>query len=179
MKHWNEQILQMKFGKLAARLAILSICVVLLGGILCVVLLRPQMAQIASAVQQAGQNDGLRAERFPGWELWDDLQGIAEPAPPVKAALSAIGAVLWPLLGLFWNVWGLLLFLVVRSLLRRRCPSCGVWQQKASFCRTCGAKFHGTCPACGAECGRGDGYCSRCGTPLKPVNDFETPQEVR
>ena len=32
MKHWNDRILQMKFGKLIKRLTILSICVILLGG---------------------------------------------------------------------------------------------------------------------------------------------------
>ena len=196
MKHWKERILQMKFGKLVKRLTILSICVVLLGGILSVVLLQPQISQITSAVQQAEQINGDREEHFRDWEGWDDGYGISEPTLLVKCTLLAIGAVffvlfaawwllvpawlyqaamrsqmntlLWPLLGLIWSLWGLLLFLVIRSLLRQRCSSCGTWQRKTSFCRTCGAKFHVTCPACGTDCTPGDQYCSHCGSSLLP-----------
>ena len=207
MKHWKERILQMKFGKLVKRLTILSICVVLLGGILSVVLLQPQISQITSAAQQADQMDGFRGEHFHDWDGWDDDHGITEPSLPVKGALLAIGAVfcalfavwwllvpawlyqaskqaqmnalLWPLLGLIWSLWGLLLFLVVRSLLRQQCSSCGIWQRKASFCRTCGAKFHVTCPSCGTDCSPGDQYCSHCGSSLKPTEDSETTNETR
>ena len=207
MKHWNERILQMKFGKLVKRLTILSICVVLLGGILSVVLLQPQISQITSAVQQAEQMDGFRGEHFRDWEGWDDAHGITEPTLPVKGALLAIGAVfcalfavwwllvpawlyqaskraqmnalLWPLLGLVWSLWGLLLFLVVRSLLRRRCGSCGTWQRKASFCRTCGAKLHVTCPSCGTDCSSDDQYCHHCGAPLYFSVGPETVDEAR
>ncbi len=207
MKHWKERILQMKFGKLVKRLTILSICVILLGGILSVVLLQPQISQITSAVQQAEQIDGDREEHFRDREGWDDRYGISEPTLPVKGTLLAIGAVffvlfavwwllvpawlyqaamrsqmntlLWPLLGLIWSLWGLLLFLVIRSLLRQRCSSCSTWQRKASFCRTCGAKFHVTCPVCGTDCTPGDQYCSHCGSSLLP-NDVSKPaEEVR
>ena len=207
MKHWKERILQMKFGKLVKRLTILSICVVLLGGILSVVLLQPQISQITSAAQQADQMDGFRGEHFHDWDGWDDDHGITEPSLPVKGALLAIGAVfcalfavwwllvpawlyqaskqaqmnalLWPLLGLIWSLWGLLLFLIVRSLLRQRCSSCGTWQRKASFCRTCGAKFHVSCPSCGTDCSSGDQYCSHCGSSLKPAENSETANETR
>ena len=207
MKHWNERILQMKFGKLVKRLTILSICVVLLGGILSVVLLQPQISQITSAVQQAEQMDGFRGEHFRDWEVWDDAHGITEPTLPAKGALLAIGAVfctlfavwwllvpawlyqaskraqmnalLWPLLGLVWSLWGLLLFLIVRSLLRQRCSSCGTWQRKASFCRTCGAKFHVTCPSCGTDCSPDDQYCHHCGAPLYFSGGPETVDEAR
>ena len=212
MKHWKKRILQMKFGKLVKRLTILSICVVLLGGIFSVVLLQPQISQITSSVQQAEQMDGFREGHFHDWEGWDgdgwdDAYGITEPTLPVKGALLAIGAVfcalfavwwllvpawlyqaskraqmnalLWPLLGLVWSLWGLLLFLIVRSLLRQRCSSCGTWQRRASFCRTCGAKFHVTCPSCGTDCSPGDQYCSHCGSSLKPTEDSETTNETR
>ena len=53
MKHWKNRILQIKFGRLVKYLAILSICAVLLGGILSVILLQPQISQITSAVQRA------------------------------------------------------------------------------------------------------------------------------
>ena len=212
MKHWNEYILQMKFGKLIKRLTILSICVALLGGMLSVVLLQPQIAQITLAVQQTEQMDGFREDHFHDWgnwdgEGWNDVLGITEPTLPVKGALLAIGAVfcvlvavwwllvpawlyqaskpaqmnalLWPLLGLIWSLWGLILFLVVRSLLRQRYSSCGTWQRKASFCRTCGAKFHVACPSCGTDCGPDDQYCSYCGALLKPEGDPQTTNETR
>ena len=212
MEQWKARILQMKFGKLVKRLTILSICVVLLGGILSGVLLQPLISQITSAVQQAEQMDGFREDHFRDWgnwdgEGWDDALGITDPTLPVKGALLAIGAVfcvlfavwwllvpawlyqaskraqtnalLWPLLGLIWSLWGLLLFLIVRSLLRQRCSSCGAWQRKASFCRTCGAKFHVPCPSCGTDCNPGDQYCSHCGSSLKPAEGSETTHETR
>ncbi len=217
MKHWKERILQMRFRKLVKRLAILSICVVLLGVILSVVLLQPQISQITSAAQQAEQIDGFREGHFCDWESWDreswdregwdDAYGITEPTLPVKCTLLAIGAVffalfavwwllvpawlyqaskraqmntlLWPLLGLVWSLWGLLLFLVARSLLRQRCSSCGAWQKSASFCRACGAKLHVTCPSCGAECSPGGQYCSHCGSSLKLAEDSEATHETR
>ena len=212
MKHWKERILQMKFGKLVKRLTVLSICVVLLEGILSVVLLQPQISQIASAVQQTEQMDGFWEDHFRDWENWDgegwdDAIGITEPTLPVKGALLGIGAVfcvlfavwwllvpawlyqaskraqmnalLWPLLGLVWSLWGLLLFLLVRSLLRQRCSTCGTWQKKASFCRACGANFHVTCPSCGTDCGPGKQYCSHCGASLMSAEDSNTANETR
>ena len=107
MKHWKERILQMKFGKLVKRLTILSVCVVLLGGILSVVLLQPQISQITSAVQQAEQMDGFREGHFRDWEGWDgdgwdDAYGITEPTLPVKGALLAIVAVFCALFAVWW-----------------------------------------------------------------------------
>ena len=207
MKHWSERILQMKFRRLVKRLTILTICVVLLGGILSVVLLQPQITQITAAIQQAEQMDEFQKEHLHDWEGGDDALGITEPTLPVKGTLLAIGAIfcalfavwwllapvwlyraskqagmnvlLWPLLGLLWSLWGLLLFLVVRSFLRQRCGSCGTWQRKASFCRTCGAKLRVTCPSCGTDCSPDDQYCSHCGAPLKPAEDSKTTNETR
>lgn len=197
----------MQFGRLIKRLAILSICVVLLGGILSVVLLQPQISQIASAIQQSEELSGFGDEHFHDWDRWDGAYGIAEPALPVKAVLFVFGAalcvlfalwwllvpawlyqatkraqmnaLLWPLLGLIWSLWGLLLFLVVRSLLRQRCSSCGTWQRKASFCRTCGEKFHVTCPACGTACSPGNLYCNHCGSPLNSSQDSQPTDEAK
>ena len=207
MKPWKERILQMKFGKLVKRLTILSLCVVLLGGILSVVLLQPQISQFTSAVQQTEQMDGFREEPSHDWEGWDDATDITEPTLPVKAALLAIAAIfclmfavwwllvpawlyqasyraqmntlLWPLLGLIWSLWGLLLFLVIRSLLRRRCDSCGTWQRKGSYCRTCGTRFYTNCPNCGADCTSSDQFCSRCGSSLRSTENLETINEIR
>ena len=108
MKHWKERILQMKFGRVVRRLAIFSVCAVLLGGILSVVMLQPQISQITSAAQQEEQIDVFRGEWSPDWEGWDDAHGITEPALPVKAALLALGAVSahWQRRGGFWCLPG-------------------------------------------------------------------------
>ena len=210
MKRWKDRILQVQFGRLVKRLAILSVCVVLAGGALSAVLLQPQIAQIVSAAQQSERMDGFHDEHVPDWEGWDDVRGVTEPTRPVKAVLLAVGAawcalaalwwllipawlcqaanrarmnpLLWPLLGLFWSLWGLLLSLVARSLLRQWCSSCGTWQRKASFCRTCGAGFHVTCPSCGTDCAPDDAYCGHCGAALHsadPAEHAETADETR
>ena len=207
MKHWKDRILQTKFGTVIKRLAILSICVILLGGIFTAVLLQPQISQITSVVQQAEQMDGFRGEHFHDWVGWDDAYHITEPDLSVKVALLTIGGVfcalfavwwllvpawlyqaakrsqmntlLWPLLGLIWSLCGLLLFLVSRSLLRQRCSTCGTWQKSASFCRTCGAKLHVTCPSCGTECTADDRYCNYCGSPLIPAEGSEATSEAK
>ena len=206
-KTLKERILQMKFGRVVRRLAIFSVCAVLLGGILSVVLLQPQISQITSAAQQEEQIDAFRGEWSPDWEGWDDAHGITEPALPVKAALLALGAVfcalaaawwllvpawlfqasvrarmntlVWPLLGLLWSLWGLILFLVIRSLLRQRCAACGTWQRKASFCTACGRSFHVTCPSCGADCSPDDRHCGRCGASLQPAAEAASGREDR
>ena len=67
MKHWKNRILQIKFGRPVKYLAILSICAVLLGGILSVILLQPQISQITSAVQRADKMGGFQEEHFHGW----------------------------------------------------------------------------------------------------------------
>lgn len=68
MKRWKNRILQMNFERLIKRLAIFSICAVLLGGILSAVFLQPQITQIISAAQQTEQMDGFRGEYFHDWE---------------------------------------------------------------------------------------------------------------
>lgn len=207
MKHWKDRILQMKFGKAVKRLAILSVCVVLLGGILTAGLLQPQISQITSAVQQAEQMEGFHEEYFHDWEGWDDTYRITEPSLPVKGALLAIGAafcalfaawwllapawlyqaakqsrmnpLLWPLLGLVWSILAVFLFLIIRSFVRQRCDACGTWQKKASYCLACGKKFYVTCPACGEECDRGSSYCPKCGTALPEQSPSSSAAETR
>lgn len=73
---------------------------------------------------------------------------------------------LWGLLGLGGNLFAAALFLVVRSLLRSRCPDCGVWQKHAAYCRDCGAEMEATCKNCGAKCEKQDSFCPVCGGKL-------------
>lgn len=41
------------------------------------------------------------------------------------AVLSAMSGPLWGVLGLVGNVFAVVLFVIVRSFLRRKCPACG------------------------------------------------------
>ena len=81
MKHWKERILQMKFGRVVRRLAIFSVCAVLLGGILSVVLLQPQISQITSAAQQEEQIDAFRGE-------WGFQPSVFQPVPCVTPSIA-------------------------------------------------------------------------------------------
>ena len=130
-------------------------------------------------------------DRWDDWGDWEELSGITALSLPVKITLAGVGCVflllamawwllmaawvrqaagrsrmntvLWPLLALAFPVGALLVFLVVRSFLRRRCPACGQWQEKLPYCAHCGTAMAGKCPACGASCRTEDKFCSACG----------------
>ncbi len=83
------------------------------------------------------------------------------------AVLSGMNHVLWPLAGLFCNLLAVAVFLVVRWLIREKCPSCGHWNHRgAQFCESCGADLQEKCPACGKVCPSGSRYCPSCGAKL-------------
>ena len=73
---------------------------------------------------------------------------------------------LWGLLGLGGNLFAAVLFAVVRSLLRSRCPSCGTWQKHTAYCSDCGAGMERICPKCGAKNELNDCFCPVCGQKL-------------
>lgn len=59
------------------------------------------------------------------------------------------------------------LLAAVRSLLGRKCPACGSWQdKKAAYCAVCGSAMSRKCPDCGADCPAGFHFCSACGMNL-------------
>ena len=94
------------------------------------------------------------------------------------AARAGMNTVLWPLLSLPWSVGALFLFLIVRAFLRQKCGQCGAWQRKGSYCRSCGAKLHVSCPSCGTDCAPGDLYCNHCGVALTGESETETNDEI-
>lgn len=64
------------------------------------------------------------------------------------------------------------LFAAVRSLLGRKCPVCGSWQdKKAAYCAVCGSAMSRKCPACGADCPAGFHFCSACGMNLDTIGE--------
>lgn len=138
--------------------------------------------------------DWEHGDHWDDWDGWEELSGLTEPSLPVKAALAGVGcvflllaaawwllmaawvrraakrsrmnAVLWPLLALAFPVGALLVFLVVRSFLRQKCPGCGQWQEKQPYCAHCGVALDRNCPACGASCRPEDRFCPACGAAL-------------
>lgn len=84
------------------------------------------------------------------------------------AVLSAMGGPLWGVLGLVGNVFAVVLFVIVRSFLRRKCPACGRWQNReAAYCSTCGSTMGRKCPDCGTNCPTDTRFCSACGARLE------------
>lgn len=84
------------------------------------------------------------------------------------AALSNMSGPLWGVLGLLGNMFAVVLFVLVRSFCRRRCPACGSWQEKeAAYCTACGSSMNRKCPACGVDCPADSCFCPACGAKLE------------
>lgn len=80
------------------------------------------------------------------------------------AVRSGMKGLLWGLLGLLGSIFTAVVFLIVRSFIREKCPACGRWQEKDNlFCHNCGEKMQNVCPSCGARSGIGAAYCPSCG----------------
>lgn len=80
------------------------------------------------------------------------------------AVLSDMNGALWLLAGLLGNVFAAVLFGIVRSFIRIKCPSCGSFRNiKTRYCTRCGAELRESCENCGADCAPGDKFCHTCG----------------
>ncbi|MGN0169035.1 MAG: zinc ribbon domain-containing protein [Acetatifactor sp.] len=207
MNKLKRELIKTNFAKLLKRWLVLALCVVLLGGGLSAVMLRPQIRDFVTAVQsmerkddnwensqdKAAQKDLERDNDREEHHLPKELD-ITEPSLGAKitvgitvllgcligaafwllvaawlyqmAMLSCMNGLFWGLLGLGGNVFSVIVFFLVRSFIRQKCPACGHWQKKGSFCRACGAEMYQTCPACGAECETEDLFCTSCGKML-------------
>lgn len=83
------------------------------------------------------------------------------------AVRSGMNGLLWFTAGLAGNVFAAILFLIVRSFIRVKCPSCGGYQPiKIQYCVKCGAALYETCAGCGASCDAKDAFCKACGREL-------------
>ena len=84
---------------------------------------------------------------------------------------AATKARMYPLLWVFLAIWGhiftLILFGIVRSIIRKKCPSCLSYvKTKEAFCSECGHSFVVKCKNWGNYCNKEDKYCHNCGTEL-------------
>jgi hypothetical protein len=87
------------------------------------------------------------------------------------AARSGMYGTLWLWLGLAGNLAALILFFIIRSIIRRKCSVCGHWQKPAHYCGSCGSTMIPICPECGAE--TEGSYCDMCGAKIEPANREE------
>ena len=88
------------------------------------------------------------------------------------AVLAHTNGFVWLLAGLIGNVFAGVLFLLFRSITRKKCPACGKWlSSKAKYCVHCGEKLYVKCPACGKECRHEDQFCSACGHRLQETQE--------
>lgn len=84
-----------------------------------------------------------------------------------SAVLSNMNGMLWLIAGLIGNVFAAVLFGLVRSFVRVKCPSCGSCQHtKTQYCTKCGAALRESCESCGADCAPDDKFCHTCGKKL-------------
>lgn len=83
------------------------------------------------------------------------------------AVLSDMNGTFWLIAGLLGNIFAAVLFWLVRSFIRVKCPSCGSFQHiEAQYCTKCGAALHESCESCGADCASDDKFCRSCGKKL-------------
>lgn len=207
MNKIREKIMQTNFTKALKRLIIAALCVAILGGGASAFLLRTQIGEAVTYIQQ---EENLRNEtNNPGetgdWYKADgyyreqhdrehrDMENvITQPSTAAKATVGITGILclvlgicfwvlvaawlyqaavragmhgfLWFLLGLGGNVGAAILFLLVRSLIRKKCEDCGSYQPvKAQFCAKCGAALSVQCPHCGSAGEKDDQFCHSCG----------------
>lgn len=84
------------------------------------------------------------------------------------AVKSDMNGMLWLILGLAGNVYAAVLFVVIRSFIRKKCPSCGHYQPaKMHWCTKCGTAMKKKCPKCGADCGIDEAFCHACGNKME------------
>lgn len=83
------------------------------------------------------------------------------------AVLAKMHGMVWFLLGLCGNLAAVAVFLLLRSLIRKKCGECGSYQPvKAAYCAACGAGLTVKCPECGIVCEKDARYCRNCGKSL-------------
>lgn len=144
---------------------------------------------------QDGEGYGEREHRDDGERDFPEFQ-FTEPSLAAKAALGFTGAacmlswaafwllislwlyqaaakaemnsLFWLFFGLMANVFAAILFGVVRSFIRKKCPSCGHYQPvKNHWCTKCGTALKRKCHQCGEDCELDEIFCHSCGSKME------------
>ena len=193
MEKIKKRILQADFRKIARRFVIIAVIFLILSIVAGAVTLRTQISDVhgllSSPPESSMRYDGHETE-------WEDIlrSGITPLSAAAGITIAVTGFLwllliavywlltaawlyqaadrakmkraLWLLLGLAANAAAVVLFLLMRSILRTQCPSCGSRQKKTEFCTECGAALMKECPSCHNLAARSDAYCASCGEKL-------------
>ena len=85
-----------------------------------------------------------------------------------KAKDADIIPILWLFLALYMNIFALFAFLIVRSIIREKCPDCKRYVKKSDiYCKYCGKELKIKCYECGEYTEIGAEYCPKCGNDLE------------
>lgn len=85
-----------------------------------------------------------------------------------KAKDGDIIPILWLFLALYMNIFALFAFLIVRSIIREKCPDCKRYVKKSAiYCKYCGKELKIKCHECGEYTEIGAEYCPKCGNDLE------------
>jgi hypothetical protein len=81
------------------------------------------------------------------------------------AGRRGMSRALWTLIVIFVpNAIGFILYFLLRSPVRTRCPKCSTLIDRyANYCPNCRYSFYPTCPQCKAAARPGDAFCANCG----------------
>jgi RNA polymerase subunit RPABC4/transcription elongation factor Spt4 len=81
------------------------------------------------------------------------------------AGRRGMNRTLWTLLVIFIpNAIGFIVYFLVRSPLKLRCPRCAALvDPRANYCPSCQFGFRRTCPQCKSAVNPGDRFCPKCG----------------
>ena len=75
---------------------------------------------------------------------------------------------LWLFLAVWGHIFTFAVFLIIRSIIRKKCPSCSANIRNSDrYCPECGPQFRKECRECGCDSNPGSRYCSSCGANLR------------
>ena len=242
MSKIHEKIMRTDFAKSLKKLFILALCVMLLGGGLSAAMLRTQIGDVVSNINQwrqlkenrkqnnenenqdyegkewKGENyDGNRKHNkdYARWNEREDRRGEDDffdsmvLTKPTTAAVVTVGitiffgylflflfwlliaawmyqaamrsgmsGLIWLAAGIIGNVYAAAVFLLVRSFIRTKCPSCGAFiPKKTQYCPKCGVAMNKRCENCGESSKYGNQFCHACGKQLYENNEKNEDNE--
>jgi len=83
---------------------------------------------------------------------------------------ASMHGLLWFVLGLFFNLVTVLVFVLHRSY-QKVCMNCGFRQHSSNYCRNCGFPMLVKCPSCNSVIDPDDLYCPSCGVKIKDSSE--------
>ena len=94
------------------------------------------------------------------------------------ATKAKMNRIVWCIAGLICNLAAVVVFLIVRSIVRITCGNCGTVQKRQEFCSHCGAVLERKCDVCMSKLGPDDEFCGRCGKQCGETVKTEEAEET-